>query len=464
MQRITSRSAARHQPIIIAYYDEIMDQDVLRVVKKIRKRAGLSEMDNEPIKPSTRQREMKHHSLLPKYNVEVQTDALNKEQKTLPITRRTGRNAKKEYREVIDFVDYEYNEEDVPLRPRMKMAVRNAIPSSKPGKPISRKTLERPKHKKPPKLDIELARQVEDYDSPSKHIQLTEEKVSLGVPSHDDSFTLFPETPQEVFQQRPLFMCAPATTVQPSFSFAENDDDASSIYSKSTQASSVYYKETMFDRFVDRIFGPLVEMDAASVLSDRRPENDDDDSLIADSYISEYFRATSPAGLRQAPLKQKVQRPKLNAKQPALKHFQSLVQQLPSKERSNLARRSRSVLDNVVDQILDRVSSSKFPLPPLPEWDEEDDETTAFMREISFPISQRPTTTTTSTEDSSSVDTTTMGPRLPARPKVIMQTLKRWDALDAESLSMDSFTSASSSSDASNTIASKTYMFDRYDF
>jgi hypothetical protein len=468
MQRLAALSA-HHQPMIIAYYDEIMDQDVLRVVKKIRKRAGLPEMDNEPSKPSASKKEIKHHSLLPKYNVEIQTDALSKEGTSLPITRRTGRNAKKEYREVIDFVDYEYKEEDAPLRPKMKMPPRGRVPSNKPSKPTPKTTLERPRHKKPPKLDIGLAMQVENYDSPSKHIQVTE--GNLNVPSHDDSFTLFPETPQEVFQQRPLFMCAAATTSQPSFSFdipetkvSTESYDTSTVCSKSAKAVPVQYEDSIFDRFMDRIFGPPMDVDTRSMVTDRGPE--DDDSLIADSYIGEYYRATSPARCTQSP----IQRPKPGAKQPALKHFQSLVHLLPTSERLHQGRRSRSVLEAVVDQILSRVSSIKLPHPPLPDYgDFDDEETTAFMTEFSVPISHPPTTADDDDDDDdSSVDTTTVGPRMPMKPTVIMQTLQHWDALDAESLSMESFSASSSSdssslSDSSDTMASKSYMFDRYD-
>jgi hypothetical protein len=388
MQRLNSRSARHQQPMIIAYYDEIMDQDVLRVVKKIRKRAGLPEMDNEPSKPSTSKKEIKHHSLLPKYNVEVQTDARSKEEKHLPITRRTGRKAKKEYREVIDFVDYEYKDEEIPLHPKMKMVPRKCVRGNEPGaNRILNKNLERPKHKKPPKLDIALAMQVEDYDSPSKHIQRTEGKVTLGVPSHDDSYTLFPETPQEVFQQRPLYICA-ATNSGASFSFdiqgtktaaeTDDDDESFSMHTKSTQAARIYPVESMFDRFMDRIFGPLLEMDTNSLISELRPE--DDDSLIAESFIGSYYRATSPT----------------RRTQPALKHFQSIVQlQAPAERlKARPARRSRSLLEDVVDQILSRVSSSKIPHSPSSDsTTDSDEDTMAFMTEISFPISHYGTTT-----------------------------------------------------------------------
>ena len=213
----SSRNSSHHAPMVVPYYDESLDQDVLRVVKSIRRRAGLNlPPEAKPIKAAPaasrgeRRREQRHIQSLPKYNVEVQIDSpFFKEKPSVSSVSITRKFPRKGFRDEFDFVNYEYNDE-------------NQLPPKKPTMLIRPKALDctvpdfivsTTKKASQPRImntmltvDTLIASQVKDPDSPTRHIQRIE--ALSGASSTADSPSVFNDVISPISVQPYSFVCS----------------------------------------------------------------------------------------------------------------------------------------------------------------------------------------------------------------------------------------------------------------
>ena len=206
-----------HHPIVVSHYDEILDEDVLRVVKMIRRRAGInSPQESKITKAATATpkvmndrscRREQYYQSIPKYNVEVQTDSLFlKEKPSVPSVSITRKFPRKGFRDEFNYVEYEYNDENqLPLKtPTIMVKTKHheyitSIPRVTNGT------------KRPPTVDTFIAAQIKDPDSPTRHMQLIEERTIAtlsGTSSSASSPSVFHNVISPVETQPFSFVCS----------------------------------------------------------------------------------------------------------------------------------------------------------------------------------------------------------------------------------------------------------------
>ena len=287
----SSNNTTYDQPMVVSYYDESLDQDVLRVVKMIRRRAGISlPPEANFIKtafatPRARNdrsgKREQHIQSLPKYNIEVQTDSpFHKEKPSVPSVSITRKFPRKGFRDEFDYVEYEYNDENQlpPRKPTM---------STRPKfhEPIASNPIVVGVTKRPPMVDTFVAALVKDPDSPSRHIQLIEERTMAtfsDTSSTASSPSVFHDIISPINTQPYSFVCStgigknfvtpskanvPTNTSPKLFaSFTEATDNETvdlSMYDDFEAAHPLSF----WDGIVARILGTIAPMD---------DENDDD--------------------------------------------------------------------------------------------------------------------------------------------------------------------------------------------